>query len=73
MAQDFHLHHSIKDNHDHHDEEHFNAPDVLRDIVIGMADGLTVPFALAAGLSSAVDNNSIIITFILIEKRQTKL
>ena len=62
MAQDFHLHHSIKDTHDHHDEEHFNAPDVLRDIVIGMADGLTVPFALAAGLSSAVDNNSIIIT-----------
>src|SRR6476619_3557209 len=34
---------------------------VLRDIVIGMSDGLTVPFALAAGLSGAVDNSNIII------------
>ena len=49
--------------HDHpHNEEHFKSPDVVRDIVIGMADGLTVPFALAAGLSGAVDNNHIIIT-----------
>jgi VIT1/CCC1 family predicted Fe2+/Mn2+ transporter len=35
--------------------------DLLRDIVIGMSDGLTVPFALAAGLSGAVDNSSIIV------------
>jgi VIT1/CCC1 family predicted Fe2+/Mn2+ transporter len=34
---------------------------LLRDIVIGMSDGLTVPFALAAGLSGAVDNSSIIV------------
>ena len=35
--------------------------DFLRDVVIGMSDGLTVPFALAAGLSGAVDSNSIIV------------
>jgi VIT1/CCC1 family predicted Fe2+/Mn2+ transporter len=37
----------------HHEEEHFRATDLVRDIVIGMSDGLTVPFALAAGLSGA--------------------
>ncbi len=37
-----------------HVEHHFAAPEALRDVVIGMADGLTVPFALAAGLSGAV-------------------
>lgn len=46
----------------HHEESHFNASDTVRDIVIGMADGLTVPFALAAGLSSAVESNQIIVT-----------
>lgn len=40
----------------HHQEEHLESSDLLRDIVIGMSDGLTVPFALAAGLSSAVGN-----------------
>ena len=45
-----------------HQEAHFKQSDVIRDIVIGMADGLTVPFALAAGLTGAVDHNSIIIT-----------
>lgn len=45
-----------------HQEKHFAQSDFIRDIVIGMADGLTVPFALAAGLSGAVDQNSIIIT-----------
>ena len=45
-----------------HNEEHFQQSDTIRDIVIGMSDGLTVPFALAAGLSSAVSNNDIIIT-----------
>src|SRR3979411_1088373 len=42
-------------------ESHFTAGETLRDIVIGMSDGLTVPFALAAGLSGAVTNSSIII------------
>jgi vacuolar iron transporter family protein len=48
--------------HDHHHEEHFTSSAIIRDIVIGMADGLTVPFALAAGLSGAVASNGIIIT-----------
>src|SRR5450755_686865 len=38
-----------------HVEKHFTASESIRDIVIGMSDGLTVPFALAAGLSSAVE------------------
>jgi VIT1/CCC1 family predicted Fe2+/Mn2+ transporter len=54
---DTHLHH---DQHDH-TESHLKSSDLLRDIVIGMSDGLTVPFALAAGLSGAVDSSSIII------------
>ena len=37
-----------------HIEKHFTASDTVRDIVIGMSDGLTVPFALAAGLAGAV-------------------
>ena len=45
-----------------HQEHHFESSDIVKDIVIGMADGLTVPFALAAGLSGAVHDNSIIIT-----------
>ena len=45
-----------------HIEKHFLASALVRDIVIGMADGLTVPFALAAGLSGAVSSTSIIIT-----------
>ena len=44
-----------------HHEEHLESSAFLRDIVIGMSDGLTVPFALAAGLSGAVDSNSIIV------------
>ena len=47
---------------DHHHEEHFRQSDTIRDIVIGMSDGLTVPFALAAGLSSVVNTNTIIVT-----------
>lgn len=42
-------------------EGHFTSSDVLRDIVIGMADGLTVPFALAAGISGAVDSINLIV------------
>jgi len=45
-----------------HVEKHFTAGDTVRDIVIGMSDGLTVPFALAAGLSGALANSSLIIT-----------
>ena len=40
-----------------HLEEHMQSSDVLTDIVIGMSDGLTVPFALAAGLSGAVGDH----------------
>ena len=44
-----------------HVEKHFEASAVVRDIVIGMADGLTVPFALAAGLTGAVDASKLIV------------
>jgi len=44
-----------------HEEEHLESSDFLRDVVIGMSDGLTVPFALAAGLTGAVANSSIIV------------
>ncbi len=45
-----------------HKEEHLRSSDFITDIVIGMSDGLTVPFALAAGLSGAVQSNTIVIT-----------
>jgi VIT1/CCC1 family predicted Fe2+/Mn2+ transporter len=45
-----------------HLEHHFTASENVRDIVIGMSDGLTVPFALAAGLSGAVSSTAIIVT-----------
>jgi vacuolar iron transporter family protein len=45
-----------------HDEKHLKNSDFITDTVIGMSDGLTVPFALAAGLSGAVSSNSIVIT-----------
>jgi vacuolar iron transporter family protein len=45
-----------------HIERHFTATETVRDVVIGMADGLTVPFALAAGLSAAVSSTSVIVT-----------
>jgi vacuolar iron transporter family protein len=45
-----------------HKEEHMGSSDFITDIVIGMSDGLTVPFALAAGLSGAVQSNSVVIT-----------
>src|ERR1035437_3127696 len=45
-----------------HKEEHLRSSDFITDIVIGMSDGLTVPFALAAGLSGAVQHNSIVVT-----------
>lgn len=45
-----------------HTEKHFTAGQAVRDTVIGMADGLTVPFALAAGLTGAIDSVEIIVT-----------
>lgn len=45
-----------------HIEQHFTATEIVRDIVIGMSDGLTVPFALAAGLSGAVAATNIVVT-----------
>ena len=44
------------------EEKHFQSSEKVRDFVIGMSDGLTVPFALAAGLSGAVDSTAIVIT-----------
>ncbi len=45
-----------------HVEKHFNAGEAVRDVVIGMADGLTVPFALAAGISGAIAASHIVVT-----------
>ncbi|MGB8644801.1 MAG: VIT1/CCC1 transporter family protein [Anaerolineae bacterium] len=45
-----------------HIEKHFTGSETIRDIVIGMSDGLTVPFALTAGLSGAVDASTIVVT-----------
>src|SRR3954464_8597421 len=44
-----------------HTEKHFQSSNLVTDIVIGMSDGLTVPFALAAGLSGAVSNTHVIV------------
>lgn len=45
-----------------HVEEHFTAGDIVRHVVIGMSDGLTVPFALAAGISGAVASSHVVVT-----------
>jgi VIT1/CCC1 family predicted Fe2+/Mn2+ transporter len=57
------LKYTFMDTHLHHDhiESHLTSSELLRDVVIGMSDGLTVPFALAAGLSGAVDQSNIIV------------
>jgi VIT1/CCC1 family predicted Fe2+/Mn2+ transporter len=47
--------------HPPHSEQHFESTETVRDIVIGLSDGLTVPFALAAGLSGAVANAHIVV------------
>jgi vacuolar iron transporter family protein len=47
--------------HPNHRETHFTAGETVRDIVIGMSDGLTVPFALAAGISGAVANTHLVV------------
>ncbi len=44
-----------------HEEGHFESTETVRDIVIGLSDGLTVPFALAAGLSGAVASSHIVV------------
>src|SRR3954447_2221625 len=56
MSHSHHSHH-----HTPHTEKHFQASESVRDVVIGMADGLTVPFALAAGLSGTVSETWIIV------------
>ncbi|MGC4042902.1 MAG: VIT1/CCC1 transporter family protein [Armatimonas sp.] len=45
-----------------HVEKHFTSTETVRDIVIGMSDGLTVPFALAAGLTGAIAASSVVVT-----------
>src|SRR3974390_2392163 len=45
-----------------HVEKHFTATETVRDVVIGMPDGLTVPFALAAVLAAAVTSTRVIVT-----------
>ncbi|HEV7405001.1 MAG TPA: VIT1/CCC1 transporter family protein [Chthoniobacteraceae bacterium] len=45
-----------------HTEKHFSGSETVRDVVIGMADGLTVPFALAAGISGAIASSHIVVT-----------
>jgi len=45
-----------------HTEDHFKASDAVRDVIIGMSDGLTVPFALAAGISGAIAGSHIVVT-----------
>jgi len=44
-----------------HAEKHFTASETVRDVVIGMSDGLTVPFALAAGLTGAVASTNLVV------------
>jgi len=44
-----------------HIEGHFRSTETVRDVVIGLSDGLTVPFALAAGLSGAVSSSHIVV------------
>ena len=45
-----------------HIKKHFTTSEIVRDIVIGMSGGLTVPFALAAGLTGGVDSTAIFVT-----------
>ena len=46
----------------HHHEHHFKSSNLVRDLVIGMSDGLTVPFALAAGLTGAIASSKLVAT-----------
>uniref|UniRef100_A0A0E0KRJ6 Vacuolar iron transporter n=1 Tax=Oryza punctata TaxID=4537 RepID=A0A0E0KRJ6_ORYPU len=49
-------------SHSHHPERHFTSGEVVRDVIMGVSDGLTVPFALAAGLSGARAPSSLVLT-----------
>lgn len=51
----------VNNHQSNHEEKHLTSSAMLRDVVIGMSDGLTVPFALAAGLSGAVASSGIIV------------
>src|ERR1035441_4470216 len=56
------MHDPAPASHSHpHIEGHFESREAVRDVVIGLSDGLTVPFALAAGLSGAVSSAHIIV------------
>lgn len=56
------MHDIARSTHAHpHIESHFESSESVRDVVIGLSDGLTVPFALAAGLSGAVSSAHIIV------------
>ena len=48
------LENTVSQRTESHSESHSSSSDVIRDVIIGFADGLTVPFALTAGLSSLV-------------------
>src|SRR6201999_4200175 len=56
---DMYLHPPV--HHSKHHEQHFQSSDTVRDVVIGLSDGLTVPFALAAGLAGAVGATHIVL------------
>src|SRR5436309_13327770 len=45
-----------------HSEQHFTSGNLVRDVVVGMSDGLTVPFALAAGISGAIAISHLVVT-----------
>lgn len=55
------LHSPLNQGSDNHVEPHFESSEIIRDVVIGLSDGLTVPFALAAGLA-ALDNSRLVVT-----------
>src|SRR5579864_3281173 len=56
---DMHLHPPV--HHIKHHEQHFQSSETVRDVVIGLSDGLTVPFALAAGLAGAVAATRVVV------------
>jgi VIT1/CCC1 family predicted Fe2+/Mn2+ transporter len=60
MSEQVHTH--PRSSHGHHPERHFTGGEFVRDTVLGMADGLTVPFALAAGLTGAIESSGLIVT-----------
>eukprot|EP00743_Colponemidia_sp_Colp-15_P005342 GILK01005744.1.p1 GENE.GILK01005744.1~~GILK01005744.1.p1 ORF type:complete len:312 (-),score=41.94 GILK01005744.1:263-1135(-) len=57
----------LEKSHDKHSEKHFMSSEVVQDAILGMSDGLTVPFALAAGLAGAVSSSSVVVTACIAE------